>query len=138
MAKNRFTIAGIALLCLALTSPASAVPGLGQLHPFVAWSPGIPAIGENVTFAASASDNDGNVRVATMCFGDGSPCLTEILYPSPIDAAVACVNGSYWSREWLHRYARSGTFRVTLSISTRGCFGLDDKTGSVAYNITVH
>ncbi|GAC1421344.1 MAG: hypothetical protein NVSMB57_14940 [Actinomycetota bacterium] len=136
MVRIRFLIP-VALVCLALASPATALPFLGQTQMNLTWSPGIPAIGENVTFAASASDNDGNVRVATLCFGDGSPCSNEILYPSPIDTALSCVRGSEWNRQWQHRFPRSGTFRMSFTVSTRGCFGLHDKTASVAYDITV-
>lgn len=101
------------------------------------WSPGTPPRGVTVTFTASASDNDGAVRVARLCFGDGSPCLSDHQSLSSVQIATACVFGGYWDRQWQHKYTSPGNYFPTVTVTTRGCPGMPDETRSYSAKITV-
>ena len=101
------------------------------------WSPGTPPHGGTVTFTTTASDNDGAVRVAQICFGDGSPCQTDSTSLSTLELTLACVFGDNWTRQWQHRYLTAGNYFPTLTVTTRGCPAVADESMSYTAKITV-
>ncbi len=130
----------MAALSLALASvPALArpLPFLGTMQISLSWSPGNPPPGVTTTFHATASDGDGSVRIATICYGDGSPCQYDTRSLSPTELAIACVLGDNWDHQWRHRYMNPGRYRVTLTVTSRGCPVVDDETQSLTSEITV-
>lgn len=130
-------LAALAIAVASLATPARPLPLVGSLSLSIAWSPGVPPVYRDVTFTTTATDNDGAVRVATLCYGDGTACSSDFESPSSVDLAFACVFGDNWSQGFTHRYTRSGSFPVTLTVTTRGCQGLPDETESLTYTITV-
>lgn len=138
MRRNRLRVlAALALACAGAASHAVAVPLLGNLEVSFAWSPGNPAVNTTVTFTASASDNDGTIRSSTMCFSDGSSCVTYTEATSEISLATACLAGDNWSRQWQHKFTRTGPFRVTLTVYSRGCPGAGDETRTITGTVSV-
>lgn len=126
------------MLMLVLTSvavPARPLPLLGQLEVSMNWSPGTPPVGSTVTFTTTAADNDGAIRHARLCFGDGSPC-EEVVAPS--DPVRGCVFGDNWGpKTWHHRYTRIGDFFATITVTSRGCPLVDDEVRSFTAKISV-
>lgn len=132
----RLLVAALALSCASLPSHA-LIPGVGRLEIVLAWSPGSPSSGTTVTFTGAATDNDGTVVEATLCFGDGSPCRTIVEPRTPMELALACALGDGWTERWLHKYTRTGSFTARLTVTTRGCSGLPDETASTSAQISV-
>lgn len=130
-------MAVLALVCASVPFVAHPIPVLGQLTTNLTWSPGAPPVGTTVTFTATASDGDGAIVVGTICYGDGSPCQSEASSPSLVEQATACLLGTNWSNQWSHRFMRTGDFRVTLSVISRGCPGSADESKTIGYTLRV-
>lgn len=129
------------MLTLALTSvalPARPLPLIGQMEIGTTWSPGRPPVGTTVTFTTTVSDNDGAVRLATICYGDGSSCDGDSRSLTTTQLLTACVFGDNWGpRQWSHKYTRSGTFQVSVTVTTRGCPGMPEETRSYSATVTI-
>ena len=128
-------VVALAATCFAL--PASAVPMLGQLDTSIAWSPGHPPAGVNVTFTATASDNDGTVRFAQICYGDSTCSSPDYPAKTSQDYQIGCIFGDNYTHQWTHAFPRAGTFMVTLTVTTRGCPGFDDETKPLSLSMRV-
>lgn len=128
----------LALALMSVALPARPLPLVGQMEIGNTWSPGRPPVGTTVTFTTTASDNDGAVRQVTICFGDGSPCQSDSRSLTTAQLLTACVFGDNWGpRQWSHKYTRSGTFQVTVTVTSRGCPVVPDETRSFSATITV-
>jgi len=118
--------------------PARSIPAAGQMELSLSWSPGRPPVGVTTTFTATASDNDGAVRSARLCYGDGTPCDEEVRLLTTAQLVNACVFGDNWGpRQWSHKFTKSGAYPVTLTVTTRGCPGFPDETRSLTTTVTV-
>jgi hypothetical protein len=130
-------VAALALALASVAAPARPLPLLGQMEISLTWSPGHPPVGGTVTFIGTASDNDGAVREARICYGDGI-CEGDSIALSSLQLLNACVFGDNWGpRSWQHRYTRAGTFQVKLTVTSRGCPIVPDETRSYTASITV-
>lgn len=118
-----------------LISPA--LPLVGELQAGMVWSPGTPRPGTTVTFTTTASDGDGAINFARMCWGDSTGCNADASAPALSEQLAACAFGDNWSRQWTHKYIASGDYQVTLFVSSRGCPALPDETAQITYTIRV-
>lgn len=120
MKRSRLLIATAALLAAALTlSTGSAVPPGGPQGQ-LAWSPGNPQPGRDVTFSISASDPDGIVLSAKIEYGDGTSDMITSQRSLAKDA-TACLFGDYFVGTLKHSYARTGRYPVRLTIVSGAC-----------------
>lgn len=121
---------------LLTTYPASGLPGVGSLRSSAAPSPGYPNAGQTVTFTITASDPDGLVENAVLCFGDGQ-CESESYSWDDQERLNACAFGSNYTVRIRHSYARAGLYPVSLVIKTVGCFWMQPDRQQSSFNISV-
>lgn len=116
----------------------NALP-IGRAEASMAWSPGVPSAGRDVTFSISASDPAGLVTSVRLEYGDGAS--DAIVVPrSLLRDTTACLTGDAFNGTLRHRFASPAEYKARLIVTSGSCPVTDavtSRTTVVSYTITV-